>query len=232
MRVPLGRCSLPVLAALAFAAGPALADHHIMRIVQVYGGDVSNPDAQYVVLQMCIGGQNVLAGHTVHYFNAAGAEIGSPPTCPGNVPNGASQAKVLIATSSAVVAFDLAADLVVPARILPAGGKFCFETAPAVDCVAWGSYSGSSTGVGTPYGVVDGIPPGSAIQRDLAIDGGPTTLDCLGDFDDTDDSASDFVEVTPAPGNNSGNSGSINPDLVFIHGFENNATAGWSSIVP
>ena len=227
------RLSLPLLATLALAAGPAIADHHIMRIVQVYGGDESNPDAQYAVLQMCIGGQNVLNGHTVHFFDATGAEIGTAPVFPGNVANGASQAKVLIATSTAVLAFDLAADLLVPARILPAGGKFCFETANPIDCVAWGSYSGSSTGVGTPYGVGSGIPAGSAIQRDLAIDGGATTLECFGtDFDDTDNSATDFVEVTPAPGNNGGLSGSINPDLIFLHGFENNAPAGWSSIVP
>ena len=220
---------VPALAALALAT-PALADHHLMRIVQVYGGDVSNPDAQYAVLQMCFGGQNVLGGHTVHFFDATGAEIGSGPAFPGNVANGASQSKVLIATSTAVLAFDLAADLVVPARILPAGGKFCFETAAPIDCVAWGNYSGSSTGVGTPYGVGSGIPPGSAIQRDLAIDGGATTLECLGDFDDTDNSASDFVEVTPSPGNNAGASGSINPDLIFLHGFENNSTTGWSPV--
>jgi hypothetical protein len=226
------------LATLLFAV-PATADHHIMRIVQVYGGDLSHPDAQYAVLQMCIGGQNVLQNHTVHFFDAAGVEIGSGPVFPSNVPSGASQAKVLIATTSAEIVFGISADLRVPARILAPGGKFCFETGPAIDCVAWGAYDPDPPGppldatVGNPYDPTNGLSPGDAIQRDLAIDGGSTTLDCLGDFDDTNDSAADFDPLPPAPGNNAGASGFPNPDLVFVHGFESNALpGGWSSIVP
>ena len=83
------------VAGLILVAAPAAANFHIMRIVQVYAGDATHPDAQYVVLQMCIAGQNVLGGHSVGFFDAAGAasrafssrqaaprrSSASPPTC-------------------------------------------------------------------------------------------------------------------------------------------------------
>src|SRR4030095_13875821 len=77
-----------------------------------------------------------------------------------------------------------------------AGGKVCWD-ATLVDCVAWGNYSGSSTGVGSPA-VPGGIPSGKAIRRDLAISGGATTLEAT---DDTGDSAADFDVADPQPRN-------------------------------
>lgn len=223
----------PLFALLSlWLAVPAFADHHFMRIAQIYGGDETHPDAQYVVLQMCIAGQNILAGHTVHYFDAAGVEIGSGPAFPSNVASGASQRKVLIATSTAEAVFGVTADLRVPARILPAGGKFCFETAAPIDCIAWGSYAPADATVGTPYSAALGIVPGTAAQRDLTIAGSPTEMDCLGSFDDTNDSAADFDEVSPTPENNAQVDGVLDPDHIFLHGFEAGATAGWSSTTP
>jgi hypothetical protein len=72
--------------ATVFVAAPAAAIFHVMRIVQVYGGDVTHPDAQYVVLQMCIANQNQVGGHSVGFFDAAGVAIGTPATFPTGPP--------------------------------------------------------------------------------------------------------------------------------------------------
>ncbi|MBP7588741.1 MAG: hypothetical protein KBA72_12380 [Thermoanaerobaculia bacterium] len=225
------------VAGLILVAAPAAADHHLMRIVQVYAGDVTHPDAQYVVLQMCFGGQNVLAGHDIGFFDAAGAAIGSPVAFQTNVASGNSQDRVFIATSSAVALFGVAADLLMPARILPVGGKLCFEPGVSpVDCFGWGNYSAlPDPTIGTPFDAGIGITPGDAEQRSLSIDpdGGSSTLECIAPaIDDTNDSANDFGPTTPNPGNNAGSSGFINPNHVFLHGFESGASAGWSTVVP
>lgn len=223
-----------VAAGLVLVAAPAAANFHVMRIVQVYAGDASHPDAQYVVLQMCIAGQNQLAGHHVGFFDAAGAAIGTPVVFPGAVANSASQSRVLIATSSAVGLFGIAADLRMPASVVPTGGKLCFEPGVSpIDCFGWGNYSAlPDATIGTPFDSGVGIAPGDAEQRSLSIAGGSGTLECTTPNDDTDDSANDFGPTTPNPGNNAGASGVVNPNHVFVHGFEGGASAGWSTVVP
>ena len=221
-------------AALVLVAAPAAANFHLMRIVQVYAGDATHPDAQYVVLQMCVAGQNVLGGHSVGFFDAAGAAIGSPSVFPGTVANSASQSRVLIATSSAETLFGLAADLRMPASILPSGGKLCFEPGVSpIDCFGWGNYSAlPDATIGTPFDAGIGIASGDAEQRDLSLAPGPTTLECLSPSDDTDDSEADFDPTVPLPGNNAGATGVVDADHIFLHGFENGANAGWSAVVP
>ena len=224
------------LLAFAFAlASPASAIFHLMRIVQVYGGDVSHPDAQYVVLQMCLAGQNQVQGRDVGFFDAAGAAIGVPVVFPAAVGNSASQARILLATSSTETLFGVVADLRMPASLLTAGGKVCFEPGVSpVDCFGWGAYTAlPDATIGTPYDAGVGLPAGQAVQRDLAIAGDPMMLDCLTpNFDDTNNSAADFDPTSPAPVNNGNVAGVINVDHVFVHGFEAGATAGWSSVVP
>ncbi len=223
-----------VAASLLLSAAPAAANFHIMRIVQVYAGDASHPDAQYVVLQMCIAGQNVLGGHDLGFFDAAGAAIGTPVVFAGSVANDASQSRVLVATSSAEALFGLTADLRMPAYISPPGGKLCFEPgASPVDCVGWGNYSAlPDASIGTPYDAGVGLPVGSAVQRDLSFDGGTSTLECTVDNDDTDDSAADFDPTIPNPGNNAGASGVVDPDHIFFYAFESGSSGGWSVVVP
>lgn len=222
---------VPVLC--AFAA-PAAASFHVTRIVQIYGGAPEHPDAQYVVLQMCISGQNQLQTHSFGFFDAAGAALGTV-TFPAPMANFASQAKVLVATSSAESLFGVTADLRMPASFLIGGGKVCFVPGVSpIDCVGWGNYTAlPDATIGTPYGSPVGLPAGEAIQRDLTIAGGPTTLDCFApNFDDTNDSAADFDPVAPTPVNNGNVAGVLNPNQVFLHGFENGTTVGWSSVAP
>ena len=222
------------VASLILVAAPAAADHHLIRIAQVYAGDATHPDAQYVVLQMCNPGQNVLGGHDVGFFDATGATIGTPVVFSGNVASGNSQDRILIATSTAEALFELTADLRMPASILPVGGKLCFEPGVSpIDCFGWGNYSAlPDATIGTPFDAGVGITPGDAEQRSLSIAGGSGTLECTTPNDDTNDSANDFGPTTPNPGNNAGLDGFVNPNHIFLHGFEAGVSTGWSSVAP
>ena len=230
---PVARIALTLAVLCAALAAPAAASFHFMRIVQVYGGDIDHPDAQYVVLQMCTGGQNFVGGHSIRFFDETGAAVGTPATFTTPMGNAASQAKILIATTSVETLFGVSADLHMQGGVLPAGGKVCFDPPPgAIDCIAWGTYSPSDPTVGNPFSPIFGIEPGEAPQRDLAIVPPPTTLECVTTFDDTDDSAADFDAVQPTPTNNAGETGTeTDPALIFFHGFENLAFGGWSFVL-
>ena len=184
---------------------PAMATFHLMKVVEIFPGTAASPSAQYVVIQMYASGQNLVGGHALTVFNAAGNVVGTF-TFAGNVANGANQARILIATSQAESFFGINADLVMGASILSAGGKVCW--AGTIDCVAWGAYTGGSAGVGTPFNASGGLEPGRAAARRLNISGSSTVLDA---GDDTDNSANDFAFATPAPRNNAGAMGSIPP---------------------
>ncbi|QSX77378.1 FG-GAP-like repeat-containing protein [Agrilutibacter solisilvae] len=192
------------LAVAAVMSAPAQATFHLMKIVEVFPGTAASPSAQYVVLQMYAGGQNFVSGHDLVVFNAAGAQVGAF-VFNSSVPNGANQARILIATPQAVSFFGLSADLTMSAAILSGGGKICF--AGTVDCVAWGGYGGSSSGVGTPFNATGGgLLSGRAMRRRLDIAGGAGTLDA---GDDTDNCANDFISVLPTPRNNAGAAGMV-----------------------
>jgi cysteine-rich repeat protein len=166
---------------------------------------------------MYASGQNLVGGHALTVFNGAGALVGTF-TFPGNVAKGNNQSRIMIATSQAQSFFGINADLVMSASILSAGGKVCW--AGTIDCVAWGAYTGSSAGVGTPFNANGGLTSGRAAARRLDISGSATALDA---GDDTDNSATDFVFATPAPRNDAGAFGTIPPSTCgngVIEGLE------------
>ena len=191
---------------LTLLAGPAAASFHLMKVVQLFPGTASAPNAQYVMIQMYTSGQNQLSGHQISVFNAAGNLI-QAFTFGGAVSNGGNQARILIATTEAAALFGMNADLTMTAVLPPAGGKVCFDSIPT-DCVAWGNYSGTLTGIGTPFSVASGLVPGVAAIRRLDVAGGAGTLEAA---DDSDNCASDFVAAAPIPRNN---------DTLFLGNLE------------
>lgn len=223
------RSSRPAAAAVAavLLAAPAAAEFHQMYIVEVFGGDATAPDAQYVMLQMWSSGQRFVDGHAVEFFGADGASLGEVEFL-DDVDNGADQARILIATSTAEAYFGIEADLLMPARLATNGGKVCF--AETIDCVAWGSYAPDDSAVGDPYQPVAGLEDGEAMVRRLDIcQSGGCSDSLLDGGDDTNDSASDFVSDDTDPGNNSNDFGNPNPDAIFLHGFENGSSV-WSPL--
>lgn len=185
-------------------AQPSYASFHLMKVREVFPGTSGDGNIEYVVLQMYQGGQNQVGGHSVTFYDSTGTVVNTV-TFSGAVANGASQSKILIATTQAQTFFSVTADLVMPTSMNPSGGMVCFES---IDCVSWGNYSGSSTSPspsGTPFAPSGGILVGHAIRRDISH--GNASL--LQDSDDTDDSLEDFdCAATATPENNAGSSGS------------------------
>lgn len=179
------------LAALAASAPVAAATFHFVSIREVYAGSAAAPGAEYVELQMWASDQHFVAGHVVRTYDAAGALSGTD-AFPTDVPRGANQSTLVLATPEAEAAFGFATDapMAPSGQLDPAGGAVCWEQ---IDCVAWGSFSGS---LPSPIGTAAAaIPDGMALRRTIAS--GCATL--LEPTDDRDNSASDFAVVFPAP---------------------------------
>lgn len=194
--------SLGLVAGGLITAGPALADHHLVSVNEVFPGTAVAPGVEAVEIKAYSAGQNRLAGHEIRTYDAAGVQLDTF-SFPANSSNSASQASYLAMTPAAEAYFGIQADLEMDAAtISPVGGKACFVSATdgVIDCVAWGNYGigpGSGTSaVGNPVSPT-GITDGMSIIRD---DGG----NGLQSSDDTGDSADDFSEATPTP-KNSGN---------------------------
>ncbi len=189
-------------AAGLIAAPAAEATFHLIKVREVYTG--TNNDS-YVELQMFAAGQVLLSGHKMTVYNSAGALVHSSTFSTG-VANSENQRTVLIGDSNVQSSFGVAPDLVdAELNLSGAGGAACWNALgiPA-DCVAWGNFSGGAalqTATGTSAGAPvspSGITPGKAIRRTIEP-GCPTLLE---ESDDTDASATDFKEATPAPRDN------------------------------
>ena len=183
------------IALLAFGVTPAAATFHLMMIREVYPGSVANPEAQYVELQMWQSGQNHVGGHVLRSYDAAGNVTGVD-TFPSDVPSGANQSTLLLATPQAEAQFGVVADTSLAPGLSPSGGAVCWE---AIDCVSWGNFSGEATSPTGSPAAAGGIPDGMALRRSIAR-GCPTLLD---PEDDHDSSAADFEVVFPRPRPNS-----------------------------
>lgn len=193
--------SLLVTVLLLLTAAPAQATFHLIKVREVHPGSA---DDSYVELQMFAAGQSLLSGHSMTLYDASGTLVHSS-TFSSPIPNSANQQTVLVGDTGVQTAFGVAPDLVDSGlAISTSGGAACWNAGglPA-DCVAWGNFSGGAalqlatgTAVGSPVSP-GGITAGKAIRRTIEP-GCPTLLE---ESDDSDDSATDFSEVTPAPRN-------------------------------
>jgi hypothetical protein len=165
---------------------------HLVMLREIYPGSSASPNAEYVELQMYASSQEFVKGHRVEFFDSAGGSLGSV-AFDADVARGASQSTLVIASPEAESQFGVVADKgAAGGKIDPAGGAVCWE---ALDCLAWGSFSGPlSSPAGSPADPL-GIPDGMALRRTIAP-GCPTLLESS---DDRDDSATDFAEAFPAP---------------------------------
>jgi hypothetical protein len=185
------------LACSAIGAQAAFATFHEMVVREVYPGSEASPESEYVELQMWASGQNFVATHTIHVYDATGKEVSSAKFA-AEVPNGANQSTIVAATPAAESQFGINADIELkPAgKMEPSGGAACWE---ALDCVAWGNFGGSlSSPVGAPA-APGGIPNGMALRRSITR----TCATLLEASDDHDNSAGDFDVVFPNPRPNS-----------------------------
>lgn len=195
--------TLAAAAAAALGIAPAAeATFHLIKVREVHP---SSGQDSYVELQMYAGSQTFLGGHAMTLYDASGALVHSS-TFSSGVANGLNQATILIGDSGVQSLFGVAPDLVDSSLAIPAaGGAACWNAGglPA-DCVAWGNFSGGAalqTATGTTVGSPaspGGVTADKAIRRTIEP-GCPTLLE---ESDDSNQSAADFAEVTPAPRNN------------------------------
>jgi large repetitive protein len=196
---PLRRASLAAtLALLAISAclpASAQASFHLIDVREVYPGSAAAPESSYVELQMYEGGQSLVNGHGVTLYGSTGTSLGTLSFGSDLGGSPGSQRTILVGDTGVQAAFGVTPDLSDAGFNIPAsGGAACW--AGSIDCVAWGNFSGSTPSpVGTP---VDGsgIPDGMAVRRSIS---GGTCTNLLDAGDDTDDSAGDFSDATPAP---------------------------------
>jgi hypothetical protein len=185
--------ALGTLAAALVWAPTAQATFHLIKIREVYPGSTAYPASGYVELQMYASGQNLVSGHAVTIYDAAGTATGTF-TFSSNVSNAANQQTILIGDSGVLSTFGVEPDLAAPGiGIASAGGAVCW--AGSLDCVSWGSFGGSTPSAsGSPADPL-GIPDGVALRRTIEP-GCPTLLE---GSDDTNDGATDFFDATPNP---------------------------------
>lgn len=183
------------VAAMLVNAAPAAATFHLMQIREVYAGSAAAPEADYVELQMWAAGQNHVEGHVLRSYDEVGNLVGTS-TFPTDVPGSANQSTLLLATPQAEAQFGVTADTALSGALSPAGGAVCWET---IDCVAWGSFSGTLPSPAGSPAAPGGIPDGMALRRTISRG----CVSALDPADDSDNSAADFAVVFPSPRPNS-----------------------------
>jgi hypothetical protein len=146
---------------------------------------------------MWAAGQNLVNNGQLSVYNANGTLNHSyVPT--STVSNSSNNATLLIGGPAFHTEFPTKTADFVDASLdmSSAGGAVCWPTnSSPIDCASWGSFTGTlPSPAGTPVSA-SGITAGKAIQRSIAP--GCSTL--LEQADDTNNSATDFGEVDPAP---------------------------------
>lgn len=199
------RLALAIVGVASFGllfAPASQATFHLIKVREVYPGTEND---SYVELQMYASGQSFLTGHSLNVYDSSGT-LAHKSTFAKGVTNSANQSTILIGDTAVQSKFGVAPDLVDSELSVPAaGGAVCWNAGglPA-DCVAWGAFKGGTafeTATGTSAGSPassSGIIAGKAIRRTIEP-GCPTLLE---ESDDSNDSATDFSEVTPAPRDN------------------------------
>jgi hypothetical protein len=186
-----------VLALLLALAVPARAAFHEILVREVYAGGTANDS--YVVLQAYTSGQNFVGGHSVTGYNASGGSLGTF-TFSGSVGNGQSQMTILVADSAFATGFPSGPNpdgTSASLNLERAGGAVCWD---GLDCVSWGSFSGSvSPSPGTPAASPGGIATGMALRRTIS---GGSCVGRLDSGDDSNNSEADFTQQAPHPRGN------------------------------
>jgi hypothetical protein len=169
-------------------SSPAQADFHQMKIREVDAGTAADANAEFVELQMYSDGQHLVGGHVLKLY-----QVGSVMDCdiPSSVAPSVSQDTILFATTQS----GLEADFTFDPFLVGSAGAVCFE---GIDCVSWGTFSGSTTSDAAPA-FAGPIPDTQSIDRRTDIAEGPTTLEAA---DDTNSSSNDFQAETPSPTHN------------------------------
>jgi hypothetical protein len=157
-RVPRIPVSLPALVALLALALPAPGASTQVLLSEVLGSWQGDDDVQFVELVVAGAGGSDVAGASLTFTAAAGERQSFQ--LPVAVANGDPGRRILVATARAVDVTGLAADVRLPAGLLPARiGRVCYQVPDGeggtitVDCLAYGGFAGSNGPFGAPLGI-------------------------------------------------------------------------------
>jgi hypothetical protein len=187
---------------MLLAAPAAHASFHENKISEVYGGDIGISFVNaFVELQMYSAGQNFVNTKEIRFYGPSGTSLGTF-TFSSDALNGDNQRTILVGDSGVTGGADFV-DSALDSYIGLSGAACFYDPAPptphAIDCVAWGSFTGAGSlpgPVGTPAPVT---PFGTtSLTRSIAPNC-PTLLEA---GDDGDNSAADFAAATPSPRRN------------------------------
>jgi hypothetical protein len=214
--------AVPLLA--AFAAPRADAAFHVMQIEQVIGGVDGDPAQQAIQLRLRTGGQNVVSLSRLRAFDAGGGNPVLLIDIVGDVGNGGTGDRVLLATAAFAAAQGITPDFLLAAPIPPAylaAGRLTFEHDGSTIywSLAWGGAGYTGAHGGDPTNDADGNF-GPAFAGALPSDGA-RALRFRGVA--TDPSTSNAADYAPTPGaarfaNNAG--AQVVVERVHAAGFE------------
>jgi hypothetical protein len=197
---------------------PASAVFHLTVIDEVLTSYSGDPTQQFVEMRMLASLQNFVSNAVFAAFDNTGTYVGDLLVVPTDVANSGANVRWLIGTSAFQTASGLAPDFIMPAGILPTGGGMvCYgggggispQNPPTwsrttfsnyVDCVAYGTYAGSTNAlIGTPT-PLDG--DGHSLQRTGSTHNNAADFGC-GDPSTPQNNAGTTVSLsatTPCPG--------------------------------
>jgi len=197
--------TIALLAVCLFAPHAAEASFHLISISEVLSGFGADPSVQYVELRMDTVGQQFVSGTRLAVFDTTGVRT-DLAISGSNVAVGASQRKILYATSAFATATGLTPDFTIAAGLVTPTGMVCWgrPANPAVpgqyiDCVAFGGYAGPPAPANPPS-TTD--PPG---------DGTLSLTRVSGTVFAKSSSAADFALRVPGPCNNANQCAVLGP---------------------
>lgn len=193
-----GIAALAAVVAMFASVPGASATFHLMSIQEVGQSGPGGPD--YVVLQMYASGQNFVGGKMIQTYSSAGT-VQDTFTFPSDVAQGGTQRTIYVARDDGTPLG--MPDFVSGDLVLTNDGAVCFGASfgagAAIDCVAYGAFTGFAGPAPSPVGTpAPQMPPNGAIHRSIAA----ACATLLEPGDDTNDSAADFSLGAPTPRNN------------------------------
>jgi hypothetical protein len=208
---------------------------HLMQIEQVVGGVCGDTTAQAVQLRMRAAGQNLISGHSLTAYDAAGANPVVLVAFASNVAVSTAGSRILVTSPGFQAAHggptpDFVMTNLIPASSLEAG-KVTFE-APTYWSLAWGGSNYTGTNSGATDNDADGnfnppFPGVLAWTTDQAVQ-----FQGAANAQSTTNAADYALSASPVTlTNNAGASAAVS-GCVFGDGFETGGLEGWSATVP
>ncbi len=194
-KAAVGLCSAIALLGLVRVSNALFHIAVIDEVMTSYGGD---SDVQFVEVRMLAGSQTFVEDSVFAAFDINANYIADLLVVPSNIPNGGVDTRWIIGTAEFMAASGVVPDFMFPTGILPTGGGMvCFGGGPGViipaaptwtrsdfanyvDCVAYGTFAGTSNAtlnaiIGNSHPIA---PDGHSLERSSITNDNETDFNC------------------------------------------------------